>query len=192
MDLDQMYEAYGNIRQIKTCINRARKGVNFNSTVSLSNLSDLAYWLYIVPNDLKMSLSVCDQIKEIAFAHNFNKWVWIENLSQLGAFINEQLDNKEEREFYVQKVKSPLLAIDEDRVEGYLRTKQRVVNGSLLYHKEISRAVKDKDIKGEIEWRKGQVEKLINIYITGGSEVFTNEELLKEITLNIDEIRRKL
>lgn len=188
----EITEKYKDVKQITSLTSKLSKETNIYSSSSLANLTNLAYWLYIIPNDVNRALSLCDMIKEIKFDGNYNKWTWIEALSQLGAFINEELGNDTEVNFYKQKIGLPLVGLEDNKLEFHLRIINRKLNDVELYNKEIANAILNGDMEGELEYRKGQIWKYMYIYVVGRSEVYSNDELLVKINSNIDIIRAKI
>ena len=57
---------------------KAIKNFSWKSSVSLQNVSSLAYWLYVFDRENE-ALEICDFLSKFQFAGDFNLWTWIEH-----------------------------------------------------------------------------------------------------------------
>jgi hypothetical protein len=178
---------YPSNKRIKHCANKLKNGINPNSPKDLENISSLSYWLYILENNVDLALKVNKIVNDEIFDGNYNKWTWLESIYQLNAYLL----TGDEQDFYIKKLKSPSdILDDEKKVNLYHKTVERRLNDKNLNFKEIQTAMEKKDIDSEINWRKGQILKLIFISMYGNSQVYSFEDLKAMIDENISTIKK--
>jgi hypothetical protein len=184
--ITEILETYPNSKQIKHYVNKLKNGLNLNSTKDLENLCFLSYWIYLLEGNANLALKVNEAIQEEIFDENYGKWTWLEAIHQLSAYLKKG----KEHDFFIKKLKSPIEILkDEKKINLYLRTVERRLNDKNLNNKEIQAAIEKKDIDSEMNWRKGQILKLIFIKMYGGSEVYSDDELQRIIDGNIKIIK---
>jgi len=180
---------YPNNKRIKHYANRLKNGFTLNSAKDLENICFLSYWIYILEDNANLALKVNETLQNEIFDGNYNKWTWLEAVLQLSAYLTEG----EEQAFFIRKLKSPAEILnDEKKINLYLRTVERRLNDTNLNFKEIQTAVEKKDIDSEMNWRKGQILKLVFIKMYGGSKTYSDDELQKMIDENIKIIKTKM
>jgi hypothetical protein len=144
-------ENYPKSKQIKQHANSLKNGFSLNSSKDLENICLLSYWLYILENNMELSLKVCKIVQEETFDGNYNKWTWLEGIYQLCAYLTKE----NERNFYIKKLKSPVEILNEDKkISLYKKTVERRLNDTSLYFKEIQTAIEKKDVGSEMNWRQ--------------------------------------
>lgn len=178
---------YSKSKQIKHCVNKLKNGVNLNSPRDLECICSLSYWLYIIEDDIDLALKVNEIVRDEIFDGNYNKWTWLEGIYQLSAYLS----TGNEYDFFIKKLKSPSEILDDEKKRNlYHKTVERRLNDKNLNFQEIQTAIEKKDIDSEINWRKGQLLKLIFIAVYGNSQVYSFEELKKMIYENINTIKK--
>ena len=186
--ITEIFAVYHNNKQIKYSANRLKNGFSPNSTKDLENICSLSYWLYILEDNTNLALKVSRILRNEIFDGNYNKWTWLEAICQLSAYLTEGA----EQELFIRKLKSPVEILnDEKKTSLYQKTVERRLNDTNLNFKEIQTAVEKKDIDSEMNWRKGQILKLVFIKMYGGSKTYSNDELQKMIDENIKIIKIK-
>jgi hypothetical protein len=186
--ITEILTIYPNNKQIKHYANGLKNGFSPNSAKDLENICSLSYWLYILEDNANFALKVSETLRDEIFDGNYNKWTWLEAVCQLSAYLTEGA----EQEFFIKKLKSPAEILnDEKKINLYQRTVERRLNDTNLNFKEIQTAVEKKDINSEMNWRKGQVLKLVFIKMYGGSKAYSNDELQNMIDENIKIIKVK-
>jgi hypothetical protein len=178
---------YPKNKQVKHCANKLQNGVNLNASKDLEYICSLSYWLYVIEDDVDLALKVNEIVRNEVFDGNYQKWTWLEAIYQLSGYLSKG----DEYDFYVKKLKSPFEILDDEKKKSlYLKTVDRRLNDSNLNFKEIQTAVEKKDVDSEINWRKGQILKLIFIVTYGNSQVYSFEKLKMMIDENINVIKK--
>jgi len=186
--ITEILAIYPNNKQIQHYANGLKNGFSPNSAKDLEKICSLSYWVYILENNANFALKVSETLRNEIFDGNYNKWTWLEAVCQLSAYLTEGA----EREFFIRKLKSPAEILnDEKKINLYQRTVERRLNDTNLNLKEIQTAVEKKDIYSEMNWRKGQILKLVFIKMYGGSKTYSNDELQSMIDENIKIIKAK-
>lgn len=180
---------YAGVKEIKRHANKLKKGYSMNSANDLEHIANLAYWLYIIADDIRMSLYICDILREQVFDGNYNKWTWLAGTYQLAAYLNDKVENEDEKAFFIKKLNLPLSFLKGERLDLYLVTIGRRANDKELYLDRIADAKKSGDKDLEINWRKVQIFSLIFIKMIGESRYYEQQQLEEMINANIAEIR---
>lgn len=91
------------------------KNFSWNSSASLQNTSNFAYWLYIFGKEAN-SLTVCEFLSEFQFTGDFNLWTWIEHSLALQSRLYRKSGKMNESSNCINKILSA--GFIENRLDG--------------------------------------------------------------------------
>lgn len=145
-------------KQILSPLKKCVKKLSFTSSGDLSNLADLAYWLYVFGYH-KEALKVTQIIDPVPFAGNFNTWSRIENLLLLQVRILREQGN----ETGAAAARAKVLAA----MQGHDEAFRRRLSFSWLGHDRIARYVAAGDTRNANISRFSDIKSLLFIRETG-------------------------
>lgn len=139
----------------------------------ITNLHDLAFWLYIYDYKDEI-LNIYNLVNiDIPEKINFNIWTWILSIWGLQAYIYEsegEISKKDEIVANMKRVYS-VPHTKEDTQENtwkfYLKIAGRQTLESVSYEAEIERAIQNENKKGEEAYRFSGLCKMISYGVTG-------------------------
>lgn len=159
---------------------RLGKGLNTKSGSCLSDVKDLAQLLFIDLDDTANAMPVCQLITELPYDGNHGRWSGIEACLALASYIAAGNGEEKLSANYAHKLRAPdRESGDEFRNKINARMRQRSLNEPNLYDREITKAVAAVDRKTELDWRKLRAQILLFLFIHGGSETYSDEELAR-------------
>ncbi|WP_286966054.1 DUF6707 family protein [Flavobacterium sp. UBA4854] len=153
-------------KNVQSLCKKLQKKCSFKSENDISNLTDLAFWMYIL-GDIDNAEKLIDLTKEVVFDGKYNIWDYIHTMWALKARILREKGNIE----VAKKISATITANDRklnkffDTSEKMERFREdfikRTTYEGIGYHEEIESELSNGDIKGANIWRFGSIMKYI-------------------------------
>lgn len=172
MNFDELSLKYKEKNIVKLC-KKLSKSFALTRSKDMTNLYDLAFWLYIYDYKDEI-LNIYNLVNiDIPEKIDFNIWTWILSIWGLQAYIYEtegEINKKDEIVANMKKVYS-VPRTKEDTEEStwkfYARIAGRQTLESVSYADEIERAIQTENKKGEEAYRFSGLCKMISYGVTG-------------------------
>lgn len=172
MNFDELSLKYKEKNIVKLC-KKLSKSFALTRSKDMTNLYDLAFWLYIYDYKDEI-LNIYNLVNiDIPEKIDFNIWTWILSIWGLQAYIYEsegEISKKDEIVASMKKVYS-VPRTKEDTEEStwkfYARIAGRQTLESVSYADEIERAIQNENKKGEEAYRFSGLCKMISYGVTG-------------------------
>ena len=172
MNFDELSLKYKEKNIVKLC-KKLSKRVALTRSKDMTNLYELAFWLYIYDYKDEI-LNIYNLVNiDIPEKIDFNIWTWILSIWGLQAYIYEskgETNKKDEIVANMKKVYS-VPRTKEDTEEStwkfYTRIAGRQTLESVSYADEIERAIQNENKKGEEAYRFSGLCKMISYGVTG-------------------------
>ena len=172
MNFDELSLKYKEKNIVKLS-KKLAKSFALTRSKDMTNLYDLAFWLYIYDYKDEI-LNIYNLVNiDIPEKIDFNIWTWILSIWGLQAYIYEsegEISKKDEIVANMKKVYS-VPRTKEDTEEStwkfYTRIAGRQTLESVSYADEIERAIQNKNKKGEEAYRFSGLCKMISYGVTG-------------------------
>lgn len=172
MNFDELSLKYKEKNIVKLC-KKLSKSFALTRSKDMTNLYDLAFWLYIYDYKDEI-LNIYNLVNiDIPEKIDFNIWTWILSIWGLQAYIYEtegEINKKDEIVANMKKVYS-VPRTKEDTEEStwkfYARIAGRQTLESVSYADEIERAIQNENKKGEEAYRFSGLCKMISYGVTG-------------------------
>jgi hypothetical protein len=170
-----------NNKKVVSLVNKLTKRFSTKSFNDLSNLQELAYWLYTL-SEKELSEKICNRIIDEKF-NDVELWAPIEYLKALKCKLCLEKGNVNDVQKYVEEI----MGINNNS-KGFIRR----LNGELLPTEEINNAKKDNDIKSELIYLFSQIPDLVLIEIMNGKGKIKKEEANNMIKETIEYIIKNI
>ncbi|MBK9924783.1 MAG: hypothetical protein IPP66_05765 [Anaerolineales bacterium] len=148
MDPQSTLQQLGSInfkeKKILPALKKCIKKLSFKSSADLSNLLDLAMWLYVYGYD-NHALKATQIIDELEFKGDFNIWTPVEKILLLQARIYREQGKKSKVQKSIDKVLGPMIPHEE--------AFKRRLSFNWLNDKGIERYLKENNVKTANEMR---------------------------------------
>lgn len=154
--------------------------LDLNDETTVEDISDLTNWLYII-DEQDLAIDTANFIVNIQFEGDFHIWENVQSVLTVKALIYEERGDFEKADECIAPIRKVRNSGDEAMIRKRERILQRILNGSLLYDKEIIEAHRKGDNQGEFWHRFLQLHRLCYMKIMGGSVSYPIDFLSKEI-----------
>lgn len=167
-----MKELFNNIKakhqnkMVISLCDKLLKKCSFNSEKDVRNLTNLAFWVYII-GDLENSVRIVDQTTNIIYNGKYNVWDYIHTLWMLKVRIFREEGNLSEAEKIIEKIIEHDLIPSGvfDTKEKKARMREKIINrttyNEINCKEEIENSLADHDIKEANNWRFIAITKII-------------------------------